>query len=47
MADHAYKTMISQYTQQTIIAAGQSESKDLLVGEEAAKALAGQGPSPS
>jgi adenylate cyclase len=47
MADHAYKTMISQYTQQTIIAAGQSESKDLLVGEEAAKALAGQGPSPN
>jgi phosphopantothenate synthetase len=47
MADQAYQTMTTQYTQQTVIAAGQSESHDILVGEEAAQALASQGPSPN
>jgi hypothetical protein len=47
MAAHAYKTMTSQYTQQTVIAAGQSESKDILVGDEAAQALSRQGPPPN
>jgi phosphopantothenate synthetase len=37
--------MTSQYSEQAIIAAGKSESKDILVGEEAAQALANQGPS--
>jgi adenylate cyclase len=45
MADQAYETMTSQYSQQAIIAAGKSESHDILVGEEAKEALAGQGPS--
>jgi len=47
MADQAYQAMTTQYTQQTVIAAGRSESKDILVGEEAAQALAGQGPPPN
>ena len=47
MAAQAYQTFTSQYTQQTIIAAGQSESHDILVGEDAKQALAGQGPSPT
>jgi adenylate cyclase len=47
MATQAYDTFTSRYTQQTIIAAGQSESHDILVGEEAKEALAGQGPSPN
>ncbi|GAC1688858.1 MAG: hypothetical protein PVS2B1_10350 [Candidatus Dormibacteraceae bacterium] len=47
MADQAYQTMTSKYSQQAIIAAGKSESKDILVGEEAAQALAGQKQSPS
>jgi phosphopantothenate synthetase len=47
MADHAYQTMTSQYSQQAIIAAGKSESHDILVGEAAKEALAGQGPSPN
>ena len=45
MADQAYQSMTSQYSEQAIIAAGKSESKDILVGEEAAQALANQGPS--
>jgi adenylate cyclase len=44
MADQAYHTFTSHYTQQTVIAAGQSESKEILVGEEAKEALAGQVP---
>jgi adenylate cyclase len=44
MADQAYQTMTSQYSEQAIIAAGKSESRDILVGEEAKEALAGQGP---
>jgi adenylate cyclase len=45
MADQTYQTMTSQYSQQAIIAASKSESKDILVGEEAAQALANQGQS--
>ncbi|HEV2034202.1 MAG TPA: hypothetical protein VGU71_08385, partial [Candidatus Dormibacteraeota bacterium] len=45
MAGQAYQTMTAQYAQQAIIAAGKSESHDILVGEEAKEALAGQGPS--
>jgi hypothetical protein len=37
--------MTSQYSQQAIIVASKSESKDILVGEEAAQALANQGQS--
>ena len=44
MADQAYQAMTSQYAQQAVIAAGKSESHDILVGEEAKEALAGQGP---
>jgi class 3 adenylate cyclase len=44
MADQAYHTMISQYTEQAVIAAGESESHDILVGDEAKETLAGQGP---
>jgi adenylate cyclase len=47
MATHAYNTLTSHYAQQTVIAAGQADSKDILVGEEAAQALAGQGPPPN
>jgi len=45
MADQTYQTMTSHYSQQAIIAASKSESKDILVGEEAAQALANQGQS--
>jgi adenylate cyclase len=45
MADQTYQTMTSQYSQQAIIVASKSESKDILVGEEAAQALANQGQS--
>ena len=47
MADQAYQTMTAQYSQQAIIAAGKSESHDILVGEAAKEALAGQGQSPN
>jgi adenylate cyclase len=47
MAAQAHHTFTSQYTQQTVIAAGESGSTDILVGEAAEQALAGQGPSPS
>jgi adenylate cyclase len=47
MAAEAYNTFTSRYTQQTIITAGQSESHDILVGEDAKQALAGQESSPS
>ena len=45
MASQAHQTFTSQYTQQGVIAAGESGSTDLLVGEAAEQALAGQGPS--
>jgi adenylate cyclase len=47
MATQAHHTFTSQYTQQGVIAAGESGSRDILVGEAAEQALAGQGPSPN
>jgi adenylate cyclase len=48
MATQSHNTFTSQYTQQTVIAAGEAGSTDILVGEAAERALAaGQGPSPS
>ncbi|MEO8743778.1 MAG: adenylate/guanylate cyclase domain-containing protein [Candidatus Dormiibacterota bacterium] len=44
MATQSHHTFTSQYTQQTVIAAGELESSDILVGEAAEQALAGQGP---
>ena len=44
MATEAHHTFTSQYTQQGVIAAGESGSSDILVGEAAEQALAGQGP---
>jgi hypothetical protein len=45
MATQAHYTFTSQYTQQTVIAAGESGSSDILVGEAAEQAMAGQPPS--
>jgi adenylate cyclase len=47
MATQAHHTFTSQYTQQGVIAAGESGSTDILVGEAAEQALAGQGPTPN
>ena len=47
MATQAHYTFTSQYTQQSVIAAGESGSTDILVGEAAEQALSGQGPSPN
>jgi adenylate cyclase len=48
MATQAHHTFTSQYTQQSVIAAGEAGSSDILVGEAAEQALAGgQGPSPN
>jgi adenylate cyclase len=47
MATQAHLTFTEQYTGQTVIAAGESGSRDILVGEAAEQALAGQGPSPT
>jgi adenylate cyclase len=47
MAIQAHHTFTTQYTQQAVIAAGESESRDILVGDAAEQALAGQGPPPS
>ena len=47
MASQAHYTFTTQYTQQGVIAAGESGSTDILVGEAAEQALAGQGPSPN
>ncbi len=46
MAIQAHHTFTTQYTQQAVIAAGESESRDILVGDAAEQALAGQGPPP-
>ena len=43
-AHHAYT---AQYTQQTVIAAGESGSRDILVGQEAQDVLARQAQSPN
>jgi hypothetical protein len=40
MAAQAHHTYTSQYTQRSVIAAGNAPSKDILVGEEAEAALA-------
>ncbi len=42
MATQAHQTFTSQYTQQTVIAAGDSGSRDILVGEAAQEALSRQ-----
>ncbi len=44
MATQAHVAFTSQYTQQTVIAAGEAGSRDILVGDAAEQALAGQGP---
>jgi adenylate cyclase len=44
MATQAHHTFTAQYTQQTVIAAGESGSSDILVGEAAERAMAAQGP---
>jgi len=46
MATQAHHTFTTQYTQQTVIAAGESGSSNILVGEEAEEALARQAQSP-
>jgi adenylate cyclase len=46
MATQSHHTYTAQYTQQTVIAAGESGSRDILVGAEAQEALARQGQSP-
>jgi adenylate cyclase len=47
MATQTHQAFTSQYTQQTVIAAGESGSKNILVGEEAEQAMARQGISPN
>ena len=47
LATQSHHTYTAQYTQQTVIAAGESGSSDILVGEEAREALARQGQSPN
>jgi adenylate cyclase len=44
MATQAHVAFTSQYTQQTVIAAGEAGSRDILVGDAAEQALSGQGP---
>jgi adenylate cyclase len=41
MATQAHQTFTQQYTQQSVIAAGESGSADILIGEEAEQALVG------
>ncbi len=47
MATAAHQTFTTQYTKQTVIAAADSGSGDILVGEEASEALARQANSPN
>src|SRR5438094_570418 len=47
MATQAHHTFTTQYTQQTVIAAGESGSSEILVGEAAQEALARQAQSPN
>jgi hypothetical protein len=42
LATQAHQTLTSQYTQQTVLAAAETGSTDLLVGDEAEQALADQ-----
>ncbi len=46
MAAQAHQTFTQQYTQQTIIAAGESGSRDILIGAAAEEVLAGQASAP-
>jgi adenylate cyclase len=47
MATQAHHTFTAQYTQQSVIAAGESGSSDILVGEDAREELARQAQSPN
>jgi adenylate cyclase len=47
VATQSHSTFTAQYTQQTVIAAGESGSSDILVGQEAQDALARQAQSPN
>jgi len=47
LATQAHHTYTAQYTQQTVIAAGESGSSDILVGAAAQEALARQAQSPN
>ena len=47
LATQSHHSYTAQYTQQTVIAAGESGSSDLLVGQEAQDALARQARSPN
>ena len=47
LATQSHHTYTAQYTQQTVIAAGESGSRDILVGQEAQDALARQAQSPN
>jgi len=47
MATQAHHTFTTQYTQQSVISAGESGSSDILVGEAAEEALARQAQSPN
>src|SRR5256885_6517227 len=47
LATQAHHTYTAQYTQQTVIAAGESGSRDILVGQEAPDVLARQAQSPN
>jgi hypothetical protein len=42
MATQAHQTFAQQFTQKSILAAANAESKDILVGTDAEEALAGQ-----
>ena len=47
LATQSHHTYTAQYTQQTVIAAGESGSRDILIGQDAQDALARQGQSPN
>ena len=47
MATQAHQTFTQQYTQKSIIAAGDSGPSEILIGEEAEQAMASRGPTPS
>jgi hypothetical protein len=44
LATQAHQEFAQQYTQKSILAAGNAEAKEILVGAEAEEALAGQAP---
>jgi hypothetical protein len=47
LAAQAHQTFTAQYTQQTVIAAGETGSSDILIGEAAEEVLARQPHSPN